>query len=83
MRKMKKRCTHCRKWFAMELQTKTLVRKEQIRIYERLTRPNPKGTLETAIERFAPGERLYYDLVYVCKYCGAEEKELVWKDVKK
>ena len=81
--KITRKCNHCKKWFAMKIQEKTLVRKDEIRILERLMKPNPKGGVETALDRFAPGERLYYDVLYACKYCGAEEKEFTSEDVKK
>lgn len=78
-----RRCNCCKRWFALKMQEKNLVRKEEIRIFERLMKPNPKGGVETALDRFAPGERYYYDILFVCKYCGAEEKRFVSEDVKK
>ncbi len=81
--KIIRKCNHCKKWFALEMHEKTLVRKEEIRILERLTQPNPKGTVETVLDHFVSGERFYYDILYVCKYCGAEEKEFICEDVKK
>ncbi len=76
-------CTHCKKWFAMEIKEKTLTRREEIMILERLMKPNPKGGVETALDHYTPGERIYYDILYACKYCGAEEKRVVSEDVKK
>ncbi len=81
--KITRKCKHCKKWFAMKMQKKTVVRKDEIKILERLYKPGPKGELQPAHDHFAPGERLYYDVRYICKYCGAEEKEYVCENVKK
>ncbi len=67
----------------MKMQEKTLVQKDEIKILERLYKHNPKGGLETALNRFVPGERLYYNIRHICKYCGAEENEYTYEDVKK
>ena len=78
-----RKCNHCKKWFAMKLQEKTVAQKDEINILERLFKFNLKGGVEPAIDHFAPGERLYYDIRYVCKYCGAEENDIYVKTLKK
>ena len=77
-----RKCNHCKKWFAMEIQEKTVVRKEEIKILERLFKHNLKGGMEPALDHFAPGERLYYEIRYCCKYCGVEEKGYAYEDIK-
>ncbi len=77
-----RKCNRCKKWFAMKMQKKTIVRKDEIKILERTYKHSPKGGLELALDHFTPGERLYYDVRYACKYCGAEEKEYACEDVK-
>ncbi len=78
-----RKCNHCKKWFAMKIKEKTIIQRDEIRILERLFKHDPRGGLEPALDHFAPGERLHYDIRYVCKYCGAEENESKYKDVKK
>ncbi len=78
-----RKCNHCKKWFAMKMQEKTVVRKEEIKILERLFKHNLKGGMEPALDHYTQGERLYYDIRYVCKYCGTEEKGYAYEDVKK
>ena len=67
----------------MKIHEKTVVRKDEIKILERLYKPGPKGELLPAHDHFTPGERLYYDMRYVCKFCGAEEKVYACENVKK
>ncbi len=78
-----RKCNHCKKWFAMKIKEKTVVRKEEIKILERLFKHNVKGGVEPELDHFTPGERLYYDIRYCCKYCGAEEKDMYVKISKK
>ncbi len=78
-----RRCETCGKWFAMKETEKTLVGKEDIKIFERLTQPHLKGQVEKVVDRFVPGERFFYDVTYRCRFCGAEVKESVFEDVKK
>ncbi len=82
MKKLR-RCKSCKKWFAMKETEKNLVGKEDIQVFERLTQPHVKGAVEKMVDRFVPGERLFYEVTYRCRFCGAEEKESVFKDVKK
>lgn len=77
------KCNHCKKWFAMKMQKKTVISKDEISIFERLYKPGPKGELQLAHDHFTPAERVHYDVRYVCKYCGAEEKAYTYKNVKK
>lgn len=78
-----KKCNNCKKWFAMEMHEKTVVKKEKIQIFERLFKHNPKGGVEPVVDHFTPGERVYYNIRYLCKYCGAEETRCVSQDIKK
>lgn len=78
-----RKCNQCKKWFAMEMQEKTVVKKDEIRISERLFKFNLKGGMEPALDHFTPGERLYYDIRYCCKHCGAEENDMCVRISKK
>ena len=78
-----RRCKNCGRWFAMKMTEKKLIRKEEAQIFERLTQPHLKGGIDTSVERYVSGERHFYDITYVCKNCGAQEKETIFENVKK
>lgn len=76
------KCPECNRLLAMKRTEKKLVRQEDVEVLETLTQPDLKGGIQTAIERFVPGERNFYKITYACRFCGAEQTKSVWKDKK-
>lgn len=79
---MFRKCVKCNKIFAMKKCGKNLVKNEDITMLERLTQPNIRGELQTMVERFVLGERRFYEIKYICKFCGAVHIKTMCKDIK-
>lgn len=77
------KCEKCGHSFAVKKSAKTVVMKEDIKIFESLTQPNPKGGVDRMVEGFVPGERIYYREESKCKFCGDTQIKYTTKDVKK
>ena len=77
------RCSECKALFSLKKQGVNIARKEDVKILESLTQPTLKGEIETMVDRFVPGERIFYETQYVCRRCGAKTTKTTWKDIKK
>ena len=77
------RCSECKALFALKKQEVNIARKEDVKILESLTQPTLKGEIETMVDRFVLGERIFYETQYVCRRCGAKTAKTTWKDIKK
>lgn len=73
------KCSECGKIFAMKRLEKNLVKEENIEVIETLTQPNPKGEIQTMVERFVPGELKVYEIVYKCRFCGTQKTRIKQK----
>ncbi len=77
-----RRCNLCKRFFAVKKISENVVRTENIEILEALRQPHLKGEVHTMVERFVPGERIYSEIVYECKFCREKHSVLKSKDVK-
>ena len=78
------KCENCNRIFAVKKIKTELVRKEDISILVELKQMHAKGGVvaETLPHR-VPGERMFYEHHYECRYCGRRIVKSVTKDVKK
>ena len=77
------RCSECGKFFAMKKLGKKFVRTEDVNVLEVLYQPHLKGTIQTMVERFTPGERKVYEITYVCRFCGEKHTKLIYRNSRK
>ncbi len=77
------RCPQCKAVFSLKKESENIVAREDIQILESLTQPTLKGELERMLDRYVPGDRIFYETVYVCRRCGAKCVRNSHKDIKK
>ena len=80
--KLLKKCNSCGRIFAIRKTDENVVRTEDVAILEVLRQPHLKGEVHTMVERFVPGQRIYTEISYECKFCGKKHTVLHSKDVK-
>lgn len=77
-------CENCKRIFALKKIKTELVRREDISILVELKQMHAKGGVVAETHpHYVPGERLFYEHHYECRYCGRRTVKLVTKDVKK
>lgn len=76
-------CPNCKKLFALKKIDTKLVKKEDISILVELKDKNAYGETTGTREDYIPGERKFYNEVYLCKHCNNKTVKHITKDVKK
>ena len=78
------KCENCKRVFAVKKIKTELVRKEDISILVELKQMHAKGGVVAETHPcYVPGERMFYECHYKCRYCGNKTVKTITKDAKK
>lgn len=80
---MFRKCSECKKFFALKKTGRKFIGKEDINMAEILTQPHLKGEIQTMVERMVPGEKRVFEITYECKFCKAKKTKFAYKNIKK
>ena len=76
-------CPNCKKIFALKKIKSELAKKEDISILVELKDKDEYGKITKTREEYIPGERKFYNDVYICKHCNEKTIKHRTKDIKK
>lgn len=75
-----RRCPRCYKESALIEKNRTLINKERVSKMERHYNYNKKGERTSSRDVRVYGTRFYYQVEYVCKFCGYTTTKAVYQD---
>ena len=76
-------CPNCKKIFALKKIKSELAKKEDISILVELKDKDAYGKITGTREEYIPGERKFYNDVYICKHCNKTITKRRTKEVEK
>ena len=79
---LERRCSTCKKWFALRWDRNELIKSEDISILAELKTKNKMGEVIGTQEQYVPGTRKTYNKIYRCRKCGAVSYKTYSEDTK-
>ncbi len=76
-------CPNCKKIFALKKIKSELAKKEDISILVELKEKDAYGKITGTREEYIPGERKFYNDIYICKHCNEKIIKHRTKDIEK